>query len=74
MTRGDFNIVEDASEEMTISVRGRIKSRHSIKSWEELEPISHDFRAELRMHYLTVECETFSNELNTQLKHWKVQQ
>ena len=41
---------------------GRIESRHSIKSLEGMESSSHDLGAELRMHSITVNCDTFSNE------------
>ena len=41
---------------------GRIKSRHSSKSLEGIGSSSHDLGAELRMHYFTVNCDTFSNE------------
>ena len=45
------------------SVReGRIAFRHSIKSLDRVGSRSHDLGAELRMHSLTVNCETFSNE------------
>ena len=40
----------------------RIESRHSIKSLEGMGSSSHDLGAELRMHYFTVNCDTFSNE------------
>ena len=40
----------------------RIESRHSIKSLEGMGSSSHDLGAELRMHFFTVNCDTFSNE------------
>ena len=40
----------------------RIESRHSIKSLEWMGSRSHDLGAELRMHSLTADCDTFSNE------------
>ena len=40
----------------------RIESRHSIKSLEGMGSSSHDLGAELRMHYFTVNCDTFSND------------
>ena len=43
---------------------GRIESRHSIKSLEEMGSSSHDLGAELRLHSFTVNCDTFSNEEN----------
>ena len=53
----------DAREELNRSVReGRIESRHSIKSMEEMGSSSHDIGAELRMHYFTVNCDTLSNK------------
>ena len=53
----------DAREELNRSVReGRIESRHSIKSLEEMESSSRDLGAEIRMHSLTVNCDNFSNE------------
>ena len=41
---------------------GRIESRHSIKSLEEIGSRSNGIGAELRMHSWTVNCDTFSNE------------
>ena len=41
---------------------GRIESRHSIKSLKGMRSSSHDLGAELRMHYFTINCDTFSNE------------
>ena len=53
----------DAREELNRSVReGRIESRHYIKSLEGMGSSSHDVGAELRMHSITVNCDTFSNE------------
>ena len=49
----------DAREELHRSVReGRIESRHSIKNVEGMGSRSHDLGAELRMHSLTVDCDT----------------
>ena len=48
---------------MNRSVRGGlIESRLSIKSLDGMRSTSHDVGAELRMHSITVNCETFSNE------------
>ena len=53
----------DATEEFNRSVReGRIESRHSIKRMEGMELRSHDLGPELRIHSLTIDCDTFSNE------------
>ena len=53
----------EATEELNRSVReGRIESRHSIKGFEGMVSSSHDFGAEIRMHFFTVNCDTFSNE------------
>ena len=41
---------------------GRIESSHSTKSLEGIGSSSHDLGAEIRMHSLTVNCDTFSNE------------
>ena len=41
---------------------GRIESRHSIKSLEGMGSSLHDIGAEIRMHSVTVNCDTFSNE------------
>ena len=41
---------------------GRIESRHSIMSLEGMGTSSHDLGAEIRMHSITVDCDTFSNE------------
>ena len=66
MTRADLKHCEkmsDAREELNRSVRkGRIESRHSIKSLEGMGSISHDPRAELIMRSITVNIGTFSNE------------
>ena len=66
MTRADlkhFRKIPDAREELNRSVReGRIESRHSNKSLEGMGSSSHDLGAEIRMHYFTVNCDTFSNE------------
>ena len=53
----------DAREELNRPVReGRIESRHSVKSLEGIGSSSHDLGAEIRMHFFTVNCGTFSNE------------
>ena len=53
----------EAREELNRSVReGRIESRHSIKSLEEMGSSSYDLGADLRMHSFTVNCDTFTNE------------
>ena len=66
MTKADLKHcgkIPDAREELNRSVReGRKESRHSIKSLEGMGSSSHDLGAELRMHYFTVNCDTFSNE------------
>ena len=66
MTRADLKHcgkIPDAREELNRSVReGRIEFRHSIKSLEGMGSSSHDLGAELKMHYFTVNCDTFSNE------------
>ena len=66
MTRADLKHcgkIPEAREELTRYVReGRIESRHSIKSLEGMGSSSHDIGAEIRMHYLTDNCYTFSNE------------
>ena len=55
--------IPDARKEFNRSVReGRIESRHSIRSLEEMGSSSHDLGAEIRMHSFTVNCDTFSNE------------
>ena len=55
----------DAREELNRSVgKGRMESRHSIKSLEGMGSRSHDLGAELRMHSFTINCDTFSNEEN----------
>ena len=63
MTRADLKHCgkkTDAREKMNRSVRdGRIESRHSIKSLEEMRSRSHDLGAELRMHSFTVDCDNF---------------
>ena len=68
MTRADLKHCgkkPDTREGLNISVReGRIESRHSIKSLERMGSSSHDLGAEIRMHSLTVNCNTFSNEEN----------
>ena len=55
--------IPDAREELNRSVgQWRIESIHSINSLEGMGSSSHDLGAELRMHFLTVDCDTFSNE------------
>ena len=50
----------DAREELNRSVReGRIESIHSVKSLEGMGSSSHDLGAEIRMHSITVNCDTF---------------
>ena len=39
-----------------------MESRHSIKRLGAMRSRSHDLGAELRMHYFTINCDTFSNE------------
>ena len=57
--------MEDARGELNRSVReGRKESGHSSKSLEGMGSRSHDLGAELRIHSLTVNCDTFSNEEN----------
>ena len=52
-------------EESNKSVRkDKIQCRHSIKSVEVIESKTHDLGVELRMHSLTVDCDTSSNEEN----------
>ena len=66
MTRADLKHcgkMPDTREELNISVReGRMESRLSIKSLEVMGLSSHDLEAELRMHFFTVNCDTFSNK------------
>ena len=66
MTKADLKHcgkIPEAREWLNRSVReGRIESRHSIKSFQGMGSSSHDLEAELRMHYFTVNCDTFSNE------------
>ena len=66
MTRADLKHcgkMPDARVELNRTVReGKIESRHSIKSLKEMGSSSHDLGAEIRMHYFTVNCDTFSNE------------
>ena len=63
MTRADWKHcgkIPEAIEELNRSVReGRIESRHSIKSLEGIGLSSYDLGAELRMHSVTVNCDTF---------------
>ena len=50
----------DAREELNRSVReGRIEFRQSIKSLEGMGSSLHDLGAEIRMHYITVNYDTF---------------
>ena len=65
MTGADFKHCKmpEATVDMNRSVRkGRIESRHSIKAFEEMGSRSPDLGVEVRMHSLTVDCDTFSNE------------
>ena len=66
MTRADLKHcgkIPDAREDLNRSVReGKIESRHSNRSLEGMGSRSHDLGAELRMHSLTADCYTFSNE------------
>ena len=66
MTRADLKHcgkMSDAREELNRSVRGgRIESRYLIKRLEGKGSSSHDLGAEIRMHSLTVICDTFSND------------
>ena len=56
-------MMPDTREELSRSVReGIIESIHSSKSLEGKGSCSHDLGAELRMHSITVYCDTFSNE------------
>ena len=41
---------------------GSIECRHFIKGLEGMGSSSHDLGTELRMHCLTVDCDTLSNE------------
>ena len=41
---------------------GEIKTEKFIKSLEGIGSMSHDFGAELRMHFNTVNCDSFSKE------------
>ena len=66
MTRADLKHCgknPEAREELSRSVReGRKEYKHSIKSLEGMGSSSHDLGAEIRMHSITVNCDTFSNE------------
>ena len=66
MTRTDSKHcgkMPDAREELDRSVReGKMESRHSIKCLKVMESRSHDIGAELRMHSLTDDCDSFANE------------
>ena len=63
MTRADLRHcgkMPDAREELNRSVReGSIECRHSIKSLEGMGSSSDDLGTEVRMHYITVNCDTF---------------
>ena len=63
MTRADLKHcgkMLDVREELNRSVReGRIESRHSIKSLEQMGSRSHDLGTDLRMHSFTVDCNIF---------------
>ena len=53
----------DARDELSRSVRKRrVEFIYSIKSMEGMGSRSHDLGAELRMHSVTVNCYTLSNE------------
>ena len=52
----------DAREDLKGSVREKIELRHSIKSSKWMRSRSHDLGVEVRMHSLTVDCETLLNE------------
>ena len=58
MSRADLKHcgkIPEAREELNRSVRkGRIESRHSIKSMEGMGSSSHDLGAEIRMYSFTV--------------------
>ena len=66
MTRADlknYGKMPDSRQELNRFMRERrIKSRHSIKSFEGMESRSHDIGGEIGMHSFTVNCDTFSNE------------
>ena len=66
MTRADLKHcgkMPDAREELSRSVgKGRIESRHYIKSLEGMGSSSHDLGAELGMHSFTANCYNFLNE------------
>ena len=66
MTRADLNHcgkMLDAREELNRYGRdGRIESRHSIKRLVGMRSKSHDIGTEVRMHSLTVNWDSFSNE------------
>ena len=68
MTRADLKHCDkmpDAREEMNGSVgEGRIESRHSIKSLDRMGSRSHDLGAEIRMHSITANGDTFPDEEN----------
>ena len=55
----------NAREELNRSVRERkIATRHSFNSFDGMGSRSHDLGAELRMHFFTVDCDTFFNVEN----------
>ena len=66
VTRADSKYcwrMPDVREALNRSVReGRIESNHSIKSFEGMGSRTHNLGTESRMHSLTVDCDTFSNE------------
>ena len=67
MTGADYmhcGRMQNAREELNRPVReGRIESRHSIKSLERMGSWSHDFGAELIMHFFIVNCDTSSKKM-----------
>ena len=55
----------DARKELNRSVgEGRIEPRISVNSLERMGSRSHDLGAEIGMHSLTVNCDTFPDEEN----------
>ena len=57
--------ISEVIEELNISVtEGIIDSRHLSKSLEGMKSRLHGLGREVRMHLLTVGCDTFSNEKN----------
>ena len=52
--------MSDARKELNMSVReGRKESRHSFKCLVITGSRSHDFTAEVRMHSVIADCDTF---------------